>query len=164
VRGARRAGSRWFNSNVAHHCPVLPCGTFRPFCGPFRQANGIACYRVLPRDRVIGIHLESIAHAGEGAQRGHPVPVAVAIWDLASPLRSRMGDGASLPSLSVAGGRPHADHTGGLARLAAGGELGTVLQHAVLTVTTRPVQAPLGVNTCLSRISRQAATERNSPK
>jgi hypothetical protein len=45
-------GSRWFNSNVAHHCPVLPRDTSRPFCWRFRQANGMVCYRVLSCDKV----------------------------------------------------------------------------------------------------------------
>src|SRR5664280_195007 len=64
------SGSRWFNSNVAHHCPVLPCDTFQPFCGPFRQANGSACHRVASCDWVIGVHSESIS--GPSASPGRP--------------------------------------------------------------------------------------------
>src|SRR5664280_3191485 len=65
-RESRGRGSRWFNSSVAHHSPAVSRSASSLVCGPFRQPNGSACYRVLPCDRVIGVHSESIS-GGEGS-------------------------------------------------------------------------------------------------
>jgi hypothetical protein len=57
------AGRCWSKPSSADYHRVLPCGTLRPFCGRFRRANAAAYHRVLPRDRVIGVHSESISGA-----------------------------------------------------------------------------------------------------
>ena len=77
------ASGCWSKPSISPLQRVASWGACWPVCGRLRRANGAPCHRELSRDRVIGIHSESMSEARAALSSSLPAaapPARPRVW------------------------------------------------------------------------------------